>query len=73
MMGQRTHTPWRVTILIVAQVNAALVKSGPYHNQYIQAALKALCERSRKRPLQSLPPTIIQMIKICRQLGVSDV
>lgn len=72
-METRTHTPWRIDVLIVAQVKAAIIAAMPCQHQHVKASLDALCERPRKRRLQSLPEPIVQLVNRSRLYGLSDV
>jgi G:T/U-mismatch repair DNA glycosylase len=69
----RTHTPWRIGVLMTAQVKAAILAAMPGRMQYIKASLDALCERPRQRRLQVLPEVIAQLVETCGRHGVSDV
>ena len=69
----RTHTPWRLWQLVTKAVCAGLVACFPVQPRYLKDSLKSLCERPRKRRLQTLPPPVLELLALCRKLGVSAV
>ena len=72
MIPERTHTAWRVWVLIASEVKSWLMSALPRQEQYKEDGLKALCERPRKRKLQTLPAQAFKLIDDCRSLGVSN-
>jgi hypothetical protein len=54
-MQDRTLTPWRLWVLVASDVQSWLMRSMPARIKYAADAKKALCERPRKRKLQTLP------------------
>lgn len=72
MIPERTHTQWRVWVLIASEVKTWLIISLPAQEQYNEEGLKALSERPRKRKLQTLPPQVFKLLDDCRTLGLTD-
>lgn len=73
MVPERTHTPWRLWVLLAADVRAWVIASMPRRTYCLEDCLKALRERPRKRKLQTLPKRIFALLNTCRELQVSDV
>lgn len=73
MAPERTQTPWRLWTLLAAEVRAGVITSLPRRAVYQADGLKASRERPRKRPLQTLPKGIFELLDTCRKLQVSDV
>ena len=69
----RTHTPWRLWQLLSKALCSAVMACFPARLIYRQQALKSLCERPRKRPLQTLPKPVLELVEFCRSIGVSAV
>jgi len=65
MIPERTHTPWRLCHLLASEVQAWLMNSMPKKEQYKADGMKALCERPRKRKLQTLPEPVFDLINEC--------
>jgi hypothetical protein len=73
LIDERTHTPWRLWTLLASQLNASLMMAMPIQAYYANDCIKALCERPRKRRLQSLPTPVTKLVFFCRDMGVSNV
>jgi len=71
MIPERTHTPWRILHLLASEVKSLIIASMPAQAKYKADFIKAICERPRKRKLQTLPATVFQLLDACRALGVS--
>lgn len=66
MMEERTLTSWRPWILVASDVQSWLISSMPAQIVYAADAIKALCERPRKRKLQTLPKQVCRLLEVCR-------
>ena len=69
----RSHTPWRLWQLLSKALCSAVMACFPARPIYRQQALKSLCERPRKRKLQTLPKPVLELLELCRSMGVSAV
>ena len=69
----RSHTPWRLWQLLSKAFCGALIACFPARPEYLKQALKSLSERPRKRALQALPTSVLELLKFCRSIGVSAV
>jgi Transposase DDE domain len=65
-MEERTLTCWRPWILVASEVQSWLISSMPAQMDYAADAIKALCERPRKRKLQTLPKRVCKLLEVCR-------
>jgi len=66
MIEGRTLTSWRPWILVAGDVQSWLVSSMPGKIEYAANAIKALCERPRKRKLQTLPKQVCILLEGCQ-------
>lgn len=69
----RQLTHWRLCRTVAEEVDSGLKACFPMQSRFLQACIKSLSERPRKRQLQSLPESIIQIIEGCRRRGLSRV
>lgn len=63
---ERILTPWRPWVLVANEVQSWLISSMPAQIEYAADAIKALCERPRKRTLQTLPKPICRLLEVCQ-------
>jgi len=73
LSGPRRQTPWRLWQLVANALRSQLVAMFPLRKAHIDECLKSLRERPRKRPLQTLPVPVLELLQRCRRLGVSAV
>jgi hypothetical protein len=57
--------------LLANEVKSLIMASMPAQAKYKAAFMKAICERPRKRKLQTLPATVFQLLDACRAMGIS--
>lgn len=67
----RQLTPWRLLRTVADDVLSALKTRFVKQAHLSQDAIKSLSERPRKRKLQGLPPRILALVSLCREIGVS--
>lgn len=63
---ERTLTSWRPWVLVAHDVQSWLMRSLPAHINYAADAIKALCERPRKRKLQTSPKQVCRLLEVCQ-------
>ena len=63
---ERTLTAWRPWVLVASGVQSWLISSMPAQIHYMSDAKKALCERPRKRKLQTLPKRVRWLLEVCQ-------
>lgn len=63
---ERTLTAWRPSVLVANDVQSWLISSMPAQIEYAADAKKALCERPRKRKLQTLPKQVRRLLEVCQ-------
>jgi hypothetical protein len=73
MIPPRRHTPWRLWQLVSKGVGSGILACFPWRQACRDDCLKSLRERPRKRPLQTLPQPVFELLTLCRRLGVSAV
>lgn len=66
MMEERRLSAWRTWVLVASEVQSWLINSMPAQMGYAADAIKALCERPRKRKLQTLPKRVCKLLEVCR-------
>ena len=71
--GPRRATPWRVWKLLREELAIAIGGVVHWNPDRWAACLTVLQERPRRRPLQTLPERVNQLIAQCRAMGMSNV
>lgn len=66
MMGERKLSAWRPWVWVADDVQSWLINSMPAQMDYAADAIKALCERPRKRKLQTLPKRVFKLLEVCQ-------
>jgi hypothetical protein len=62
-LGNRRQSLWRVWKMVKEEVSGIIVGSQSWSLEKWEEALKVLCERKRKRKLQSLPEEVLSYVK----------
>lgn len=70
MIPERKLTPWRLWHMLAEEIKSSFTTSLPAISGYEKDCLKAMCERPRKRRLQTLPKRVFQLLGHCRELEV---
>lgn len=73
MDAPRELTHWRLCRSVAEEIDSGLKACFTMQTRHIQDCIKSMTERPRRRKLQSLPESVIQLIEICRQRGLSRV
>ncbi len=73
MDAARHLSHWRLCRTVAEEINSGIKACFVMESRFVQDCINSLTERPRKRKLQSLPETIIQLIDTCRKRGLSRV
>lgn len=71
MDAPRELTHWRLCRAVAEEIDSGLKACFSMQTRFVQACIKSMTERPRKRKLQSLPESVIQLIETCRRRGLS--